>query len=57
MKAERIPGGKIRLTGKAWSDEFEEERLNRWIEWYDQMHAEYGARGYKEAADALRAVQ
>lgn len=57
MKAERIPGGKIRLTAKVWSDEFEEERLGGWIKWYDQMHQEYGAASYKIAADALRAVR
>lgn len=56
MQAERLPNGKIRLEGRIWSDEFSEDRLEAWIKWYDQMYAEKGREGYKDAADALRAV-
>lgn len=57
MKAERLPNGNIRLLGKVWGEEFTEDRLAGWIKWYDQMHKDYGYPRYKEAADALRAVQ
>jgi hypothetical protein len=51
-----MPDGKIRVFGKDYFDTFEPELLAGWIVFYDRMFTDYGYPGYKETADALRAL-
>jgi len=51
-----LSSGLIRLSGKVWSEEFEEERLAGWITFYEKMFSQYGHAGYQEAAAALTAL-
>jgi len=48
--------GQIRLPGKVWSDEFGEERVPGWIEFYDRMFSSTGRAGYQKVAAALKSL-
>ena len=56
MQAERLADGRIKLTGKQWSDTFDEAELSSWLAFYDKMHDLYGHAGCKAVSDALRAL-
>ncbi|NIZ62780.1 hypothetical protein DL239_17565 [Sedimentitalea sp. CY04] len=56
MRAKRLENGRVRLAGKVWADEFEEERVPSWIAFYERMFSNTGRVGYQTAAAALKAL-
>ena len=56
MQAKRLASGKIKIWGNTWSEEFDEERRQPWIEWYRKMYEQYDRENYKICADVLEAL-
>lgn len=57
IKAERLDNGAIRVEKGTWSDTIPADQVNGWADWYDRMHQQHGYAGYREMAEALRAVK
>lgn len=57
IKTERREDGSIYVEKETWSDTIPADMLDDWIEWYGKMHQQHGYDGYREMAEALRAVK
>ncbi|WP_428925019.1 hypothetical protein [Marinibacterium sp. SX1] len=53
----RLPDGRVSIGRGTWSDTFPEDRREPWAAWYESMFVQYGYAGYRQMAEALRALQ
>lgn len=56
IEVTRLDDGQVSVRKGFWSDVFPEERRETWAAWYDSMHEHHGYSGYREMAEALRAL-
>lgn len=56
ITVERLEDGRVSVRKGSWYDVYPEEQREPWAAWYDRMCEEYGYVGYREMAEALRAL-